>query len=101
MHPQLQDSKTLRLESMQFSCARSAPDWRTIRAGPSNELVDQVFEVLLPAARVRGDVAVFEHGGFEFPEPRLPLLDLGPDAAVPRCVALFSERVEPPVLADG
>src|SRR5438046_4326583 len=54
-----------------------------------NELVDEVFQKLLAAARVRRRFAFPEHVGFEFFKPHFTLLDLPADARIPRAVALF------------
>ena len=57
----------------------------------SDELVDEIFEELLPAAGVGGGFALLEHVSFQFFEAGLAGFDLRADAGVPRGVTLFDE----------
>src|SRR5438094_368191 len=66
----------------------------------SDELVDQILEHLLPAARVGGDVALGEDIGFEVGEGALAGLDPAAELAVPALVPLLDEGGEPAVLLD-
>src|SRR5881396_1542255 len=65
-----------------------------------NELVDQVFQILLTAARVRCWFAFLEHIGFEFFQTHFTLLDFLPDVRIPRAIALFHKFGEAAVSAD-
>src|SRR5438552_4060057 len=73
-----------------------------IRVGTKglNELVDQVFQKLLAAARARCGFAFLEHVGLEFFQTHFTLLDFLPDVRIPRAVALFHEISEAAVPAD-
>src|SRR5206468_6343870 len=56
-----------------------------------NKLVDEVFQKLLTAARVRGGLAFPEHVGLEFSETHFALLDFPAHTRIPPDVAQVDE----------
>src|SRR3954452_8929323 len=66
----------------------------------SDEIVDQVLEHLLPAARIPGRLSLGKDVGLELAERRVARLDPPAQLAVPTAIALAHEGREPAVGQD-